>query len=295
MSLEKKINYNKRQASKYGWTPQDFGGDQFDADLIQKIQAFQEEEELDVDGMAGPATYRRLVTRQEADANIEAGDKCLIMNGKKFSIDWDKVVLWTESKSFRAKKGTYSSYAGKPARDIKFFVTHWDVCLSSASCQRVLDRRGLSVQFLIDNDGTIYQTCDMRDAAWHAGRRHNSHCVGVEISDAYSLKYQRHYSKRYGPRPIWRDKGVHGKTLKPFLGFYQVQIDALAALWECVSRACEIPLEIPPGPDAVYKPAVDHEWRGFLSHFHLTRGKIDCAGLNLSDVLSAAKKIREEG
>jgi len=294
MSLERKINYNKRQAAKYGWTPEDFSAEEFDSDLIQKIKDFQEEEELDADGMCGPATYRRLVTRQEAEAYVGSDEKYLVMNGKKFSIDWDKVVLWTDKKGLRAKKGTYSSYAGRKPRDIKFFVTHWDVCLSAASCQRVLDRRGLSVQFLIDNDGTIYQTVDMRDAAWHAGRSHNPHCVGVEISNAYSLKYQRHYSKRYGARPIWRDKGVHGKTLKPFLGFYQVQIDALAALYECVSRACGIPLQAPPGPDAVYKPAVNHEWRGFLSHFHLTRGKIDCAGLNLHDVVKAAKEIKEE-
>ena len=39
------------------------------------------------------------------------------------------------------------------------FVIHFDVCGSSQTCFKVLhDDRGLSVQFLLDLDGTIYQT-----------------------------------------------------------------------------------------------------------------------------------------
>src|SRR5262245_43453849 len=39
------------------------------------------------------------------------------------------------------------------------FVIHYDVCGTSRACFRVLhDTRGLSVHFLLDVDGTIYQT-----------------------------------------------------------------------------------------------------------------------------------------
>lgn len=68
----------------------------------------------------------------------------------------------------------------KQALDL--FVVHYDVCGTSQTCFKVLhDRRALSVQFMIDVDGTIYQTLDLRDTAWHASQA-NSRAVGVEIA-----------------------------------------------------------------------------------------------------------------
>ncbi len=49
------------------------------------------------------------------------------------------------------------------------FVLHFDVCGTSAQCFYVLhDRRGLSVHFMLDVDGTIYQTLDVKERAWQA-------------------------------------------------------------------------------------------------------------------------------
>lgn len=68
-------------------------------------------------------------------------------------------------------------------RALDMFVVHYDVCGVSQTCFKVLhDRRGLSVHFMIDIDGTIYQTLDLRDTAWHA-RQVNSRSVGVEIAN----------------------------------------------------------------------------------------------------------------
>ena len=62
------------------------------------------------------------------------------------------------------------------------FVLHYDVCGTSRTCFRVLqDQRQLSVHFLLDVDGTIYQTLDLQEQAWHA-RQANPRCVGVEIA-----------------------------------------------------------------------------------------------------------------
>ena len=61
----------------------------------------------------------------------------------------------------------------------------------STQCQKVLDKRGISVHFLIDNDGTIYQTLDLQHAAFHAGKV-NRKSVGVEISNAYYPKVSKH-------------------------------------------------------------------------------------------------------
>lgn len=62
------------------------------------------------------------------------------------------------------------------------FVLHFDVCGLSRTCFRVLqDERILSVHFLLDVDGTLYQTLDLRDTAWHATRS-NTRSIGVEIA-----------------------------------------------------------------------------------------------------------------
>jgi N-acetyl-anhydromuramyl-L-alanine amidase AmpD len=62
------------------------------------------------------------------------------------------------------------------------FVIHYDVCGISRKCFQVLqDSRGLSVHFMLDIDGTIYQTLDLKERAWHATRS-NSRSVGIEIA-----------------------------------------------------------------------------------------------------------------
>ncbi len=70
------------------------------------------------------------------------------------------------------------------------FVIHFDVCGTSKRCFQVLhDNRGLSVHFMLDLDGTIYQTLDLKEAAWHATIA-NGRSVGIEIANmgAYSVK-----------------------------------------------------------------------------------------------------------
>lgn len=62
------------------------------------------------------------------------------------------------------------------------FVLHYDVCGCSRQCFNILhDHRGLSVHFMLDLDGTIYQTLDVKERAWHATTS-NDRSVGVEIA-----------------------------------------------------------------------------------------------------------------
>ncbi len=63
------------------------------------------------------------------------------------------------------------------------FVLHYDVCGTSKRCFDVLhDHRDLSVHFMLDLDGTIYQTLDLKENAWHATKA-NSRSVGIEIAN----------------------------------------------------------------------------------------------------------------
>src|SRR6185295_1431287 len=68
------------------------------------------------------------------------------------------------------------------------FVIHYDVSGTSRQCFKVLhDARDLSVHFMLDLDGTIYQTLDLKERAWHATSS-NSRSIGIEIANigAYS-------------------------------------------------------------------------------------------------------------
>lgn len=62
-------------------------------------------------------------------------------------------------------------------------VLHYDASGTSRNCFRTLhDGRGLSIHFMIDLDGTIYQTLDVKERAWHATKA-NGRSVGIEIAN----------------------------------------------------------------------------------------------------------------
>ena len=290
--------YNEASSKKLGWEPSWFGEKYFDDKLVRAIKKWQRARGLSPDGLCGPMTFRRLWTeRQEV-----VGDYCkdepasysnyIVYNGEFHPIGWDKFVLWSEEGGQETKRGNYYDYSGRPKRKIRYFVNHWDVCLSSKSCQNVLDKRGISVHFLIDNDGTIYQTLDMQHAAWHAGSsRTNRPSVGVEITNAYYPKYQDWYKRNgHGERPLVEDAWVHGKRLEPFMDFYPEQIKALKALWKAIHKATDIPYETPTSQfgktSTKYVQDVAYgNFSGFVSHYHISKGKIDCAGLDIRALL----------
>jgi len=73
------------------------------------------------------------------------------------------------------------------------FVIHYDAAGTSRNCFRTLqDFRGLSVHFMLDLDGTIYQTLDVKERAFQATIA-NSRSIGVEIAQigAFSTALQK--------------------------------------------------------------------------------------------------------
>src|SRR4051812_3139261 len=87
------------------------------------------------------------------------------------------------------------------------FVIHFDACGTSRQCFNVLqDHRGLSVHFMLDLDGTIYQTLDVKERAWHATSS-NSRSVGIEIANigAYAVNEKN-------PLQQWYQNEARGGT-----------------------------------------------------------------------------------
>jgi hypothetical protein len=306
-----KVFYNQSSAAKLGWDPSWFDEQYNDEDLVKAVAKWQKAHGLTADGLVGPMTYRRVWTEREADISDykpstspyrTAKERCdtqkhIVHNGQFLKIDWPDVVLWDEPSGLKIDKGNYYDYSGQDDRAPTMFVNHWDVCLSAESCAKVLNRRGVSVHFCIDNDGTIYQLLDTQHGAWHAGHRHgNKKGIGVEISNAYYTKYQSWYQRNgFGERPIQEHAWVHGRKLSPFLDFYPVQIKALQALWLAVHKGLDIPLEYPKNSKTGYVETGLHKdcergrFQGFCNHYNFTKNKIDCAGLDLPTLLDELK------
>lgn len=293
-----KVFYNKSSADSLGWDPSWFGADDHDDDLVDAIKKWQRSHGIKADGLCGPATYRRIWTEREDDISDhtpklclpKSGDNYIVHNSHFIPIEWDKVILWDEPGGFECKPGTYTSYAGKPDRKPHYFVNHWDVCLSTESMAKVIAKRGISIHFGIDNDGTIYQLLDTQHAAWQAGgRKWNHESIGVEIANAFYPKYQSWYERKgFGPRPVNPAGTVkcHGGTLEEHLGFYPVQIEALKALFKAIHKGIGVPLKCPTDNngelvEAVHKDCEKSRFSGFINHYNLTKRKIDCAGLDL--------------
>ena len=137
---------------------------------------------------------------------------------------------------------------------------------------------------------------DTQHGAWHAGTV-NRCAIGVEISDAYYTKYQDWYiDKGFGARPVISDAECHGKKMKEFLGFYDVQLEALKALWIACHAAYGIPFEAPESGEDDFMTSRKQEssvrnrkFKGFVSHYHQTSGKIDCAHLDIAKMLKEMK------
>jgi N-acetyl-anhydromuramyl-L-alanine amidase AmpD len=81
------------------------------------------------------------------------------------------------------------------------FVLHYDAGGLSSRCFKTLhDERGLSVHFMLDIDGTIYQTLDLKERAWHATIA-NTRSVGIEIANigAYPFGDRKRLDDWYKP------------------------------------------------------------------------------------------------
>lgn len=110
-----------------------------------------------------------------------------------------RVITWRDPGGYDAYHGSKDNYAERrpnpaaPApvavpdlaqlRDmVDQFVIHYDSEGFSRRCFAILQKRGLSVHFLLDLDGTLYQTLDLRDRAYHATIA-NSRSIGIEIAN----------------------------------------------------------------------------------------------------------------
>jgi N-acetylmuramoyl-L-alanine amidase len=157
-------------------------------------------------------------------------------------------------------------------------VLHFDGCVNSRSCFRSMHNRvrpgggcGLSAHFMIDGDGTIYQTLDLAERAFHA-EQENSISVGVEICNRgrYNPAELARLPVEYRTRPH-HPVVVNGASYDAY-DFRPEQYESLAALSRALLRI--FPQMLPVIPEREGQPLLQTlarplEFHGILGHLHV--------------------------
>jgi N-acetyl-anhydromuramyl-L-alanine amidase AmpD len=170
--------------------------------------------------------------------------------------------------------------------------------------------RGLSVHFMLDLDGTIYQTLDLKERAWHATSS-NSRSVGVEIANMGAYPPGAHkaleawyphdaqgrpyiqvperfgdpmiYTKNFTGRPA-RPELVRGEVQGTDLLQYDLTPEQYVALIKLTAALCKvfpkINCDYPRDTEGklVTKKLPDEalkNYGGVLGHFHIQTNKTD--------------------
>jgi N-acetylmuramoyl-L-alanine amidase len=142
-------------------------------------------------------------------AMVERADDEMIVAGQRFHTG-TRIVTWQDNRGLNAYHFQPSKLAGTENQGVRRvatpdtddswiisneswdlahlqnhvdqFVLHYDSEGLSRRTFAILQKRGLSSHFLLDVDGTIYQTLDLRDRAYHATLA-NSRSIGIEIAN----------------------------------------------------------------------------------------------------------------
>ncbi len=258
---------------------------------------------------------------------IEPGitdDTSIVIDGKAFDIGV-RVVKWYDKGGFsgygcksvtvREKDDRSEGYKVRRIRGARFgkrkngydsitqFMFH-HTGGDGDGAKRVFNtlhnQRGLSVHFVIDDDGTVFQFLDPFAKAWHAGS-HNNCSIGVELN-LFPLvkKNPNYYSEKRNARTnnVEHNVGISTRHNKDYHCFMmpELQVDSAARLaagvWAGLydvtgnGRFATAPM-FPAESDSTsgfiakgeVQDAKDHI--GLIGHFHATRRKIDPLGVDL--------------
>jgi N-acetylmuramoyl-L-alanine amidase len=155
-----------------------------------------------------------------------AGDE-IVVAGQRFHTG-TRVITWTEPDGYSAYRGApplipRQAAASLSPKEIAWvkdrgwdvptlqkvvdqFVLHYDACGLSKICFNTLHARGLNVHFLLDVDGTVYQTLDLQERALHATTS-NDRSIGIEIANIGA--YPPAETK---PLDDWYQRDAQGRT-----------------------------------------------------------------------------------
>ncbi len=214
-------------------------------------------------------------------------------------------------------------------RVVDQFVIHYDVCGIAKQCFNILhDHRNLSVHFMLDLDGTLYQTLDLKERARHATVS-NDRSIGIEIANmgayppAETKTLDEWYARDAQGKPFIKVPEKLGDPMirtenftarparaEPVRGVVQgedlVQYDLTPQQYRALIRLTatlakvfpRIKLDYPRGADGAVLPhkLPDDElakYHGVLGHFHIQTNKTDPGpAFQWDKVIDGARKLQ---
>jgi len=202
-----------------------------------------------------------------------------------------------ESKRYGVRKGIERGTLDELRDHISQLVLHFDGCVNSRSCFKSMHNRprpsgegcGLSAHFMIDADGTIYQTLDLVERAYHAEEA-NSDSIGVEICNRGRVDRSEwpKLPAEYRSRPT-KHVVINGEDHEAY-DFRPEQYQAIVALTRTLLRL--FPKIKPVIPEQNGKPIMDTladplSFAGIMGHLHIERKKWDPGALDWDRILRA--------
>jgi N-acetylmuramoyl-L-alanine amidase len=203
-----------------------------------------------------------------------------------------------ESQRYGARKGLKERTLEELQKLIFQFVLHFDGCVNSRSCFKSMHNRvrpgggtgcGLSAHFMIDADGTIYQTMDLVERAYHAEIA-NTGSVGVEICNRGRVDRSEwpRLPPEYRTRPT-RTVVVNGESHEAY-DFRPEQYESIVAVTRTLLRLFpRIKPEVPEQNGAVIMDTLPDPlaFSGVIGHYHVERKKWDPGALDWPRLLRA--------
>lgn len=241
----------------------------------------------------------------------------IIICGQDIELAGDvKVVRYKENPewSYEAARAKYPEFRyfyprlGKDHQPIADFaglkdavdkiVLHTDVCRTGAQCFQVLAEQGLSSHFIIDWDGTIYQTCDPMYTCLHAGEV-NKLSVGFDLNNVLpNLAAKGYSSVTYAGEmatvpgvtgiddpqsPFYRPRGTKRKVINRIecmsYGYCDAQYSALLAVLKALLKVMPNIKPYPPMDESgqVVLGVIDDflGFAGIMAHWHISATRWD--------------------
>lgn len=245
----------------------------------------------------------------------------IIAAGQPFDVG-RTVVLWNDDQGFNAyekrcidqsggccdadsdrygvRKGLSKRSLDNLQALVSQFVLHFDGCVNSRSCFKSMHNRtrpgggsgcGLSAHFMIDTDGTIYQTLDLVERAYHA-EQENSISVGVEICNRgrYNPAEMNKLPAEWRTRPR-KDVVINGFKYNAY-DFRPEQYESIVALTRTLLRIFpKLKPEVPERNGEVIMDTLESplDFHGIVGHLHvdLDKQKWDPGALDWKRILRA--------
>lgn len=236
----------------------------------------------------------------------------IIVCGKSFPIN-TKVVLWNEPNGLNAYDTTQYTYKTQNRKTGKtesttikgkrynprfrnptlqklqdnitqLFFHHSGLYNAQTTFNVLHKERGLSCHFILSDDGTLYQTLDLQEKAFHGGSC-NQNSIGIEIdsranADRYPNAYDEYHQKNYNVLP--RKKRVdfiNGQKITGYT-YNEPQYEALIKLKNIICNIFPIigaNADFPRENNQIIKKVIPNptKHKGFICHFNTNPHKID--------------------